>query len=126
MTYKNKKTNATIQLKKGLKPKDVFEYYQDWVNIEDCLTLDKFLLEFGDVFFTVDQERFKVYKASFGITFQNNQKWDLRFKEKENADWWIKENKPSYNLLDVERAVNNWAMMPMDTLDIFKFFEREK
>lgn len=123
MTYKNKKTNSVIILKESLKPKDVLEDYQDWVNVSDCKTLDNHILEFGEEFFIIDKRNFKIYKASFGMTFQNSQRWDLRFKERHNADWWVIENKRIYNLSDIKKVVNNWSISNIDFDNILNFFK---
>jgi hypothetical protein len=87
-------------------------------------TKDGVSLKFGDIFYTVDVDRFKVYEAFVGETFQKDKWTNNAFSTKELAEEWIENNQPKYSLSDISKSVNFWSMSPICKQEILKFLER--
>jgi hypothetical protein len=86
-------------------------------------TKDGVTLKFGDIFYTVDVERFKVYKAFVS----KKDRWtENAFSTRKLAEEWIENNKPKYSLSDISKSVNYWSMSPICKEDILKFLENGK
>lgn len=101
------------------------EKAEEWVKKISLKTVDGKELSFGDVFFTVDTERFKVYEGSVGITFQKERWTKNAYSTRELAKEWIQLNEPKYSVKDMVEVVNNWSMIGIDEKDILNFFRRK-
>jgi hypothetical protein len=69
-------------------------------------TKDGKTLKFGDTFYTVDTERFRVHEAVVGKTFQKDRWAENAFSTKELAETWIRHNQKRYSLNDIKETVN--------------------
>lgn len=106
-----------------------FNMSEFWEKVEKnylFTTVDGKELNFGDVFFTVDTERFNVYAGSAGITFQK-EKWTKNaYSTRELAEEWIELNEPKYSVKDMVDVVNNWAMCGIDEYIILSYLKNKQ